>query len=139
MAAKVKGIYEKVFRHKEMSPTQPKIGLPASVQPGDWLNFFLHGAYYGRYVASMHNGYCITEPLGGSSGQMDKSYKVKFGDFYDATRRTGDAEPEDEPEVEDEVEPEVEPEVEEPKVKAKRLKKPPVDFLEFLDDRYKDG
>ena len=126
--------YEKVFRAKAQGKTRPKIGMPASVQPGDWLNFWLDGgACHGRYVASMHKDHCITEPLTGPYGTLDGPRKVLFTEFYDATRRIG-------PPAEV-VEPTPEPKPK-PKAKPKRVKppkkKPPAHFLDFLDDRYRD-
>jgi len=135
--------YEKVFRAKAQGKTMPKIGMPTSVQPGDWLDFWLDGgARHGRYVASMHEDHCITEPLTGPYGTLDGPRKVIFTEFCSATRRVDPPADEVAPEPTPEPEPAPEPKGTEPEPPEKQVKppkkKPPPHFLDFLDDRYKD-
>jgi hypothetical protein len=148
--------YETVFRWKAQGKTMPKIGLPSSVQPGDWLEFWLDGPQHGRFVSSVHPGYVIVEPLKSAYGLLDGPCKVEHKDVVSAHRRFEEpeepevvAEPEPPkktrkrvvktPEPEAEPEPVPEPEPEPPKKRPRVKKKPPPGILAFLDARYRDG
>jgi hypothetical protein len=118
-----------VFRAKGPS----KVGTPCSVQPGDWLDFWLDGPLRGRYVASVHKGHIMTEPMRSKYGLLDGPRKVLFKDFYIATRKVG--EPKQEPKPKPQPEPESKPKS---KKRKKRKRKPPMDLVAFLDDGYKE-
>ena len=80
-----------VFRRKAQGKGFPKVGMPASVVPGDYLTFFLGGAYHTREVASVHNGYAMTLPLTATVGDhkttLDGPRKVPWADMDSSERR----------------------------------------------------
>jgi len=124
----------------------PKVGFPDDVRPGDILTFFRQG-YRNRRVASIHPGYIIIEPLIAN----EKPFKVPHGDFDKAVREVQvDApadppapppKPKKKPPAKKKKPPPKakEPDPPKPKKPKKRYrKKPPIDFLDFLDDRYRE-
>jgi hypothetical protein len=118
--------FDVVFRAKAQGKSLPRIGMPATVQPGDQLTFFLDGAFHTRVVKSMHGSHAVVEALTSPYGKLDDERKVKFDDFYDAWRPK---EPKPEPP------PKPKPE---PKPKRAKKKKPPPSLMEFLDSAYQD-
>ncbi len=79
--------FETVYRKKAQGKSLPRLGLPDSVRPGDWLTFFVDGAAYTREVASVHKGHFITCPLASPYGTIDKVRKVFWEDTATAERR----------------------------------------------------
>ena len=75
-----------IFRAQRLNAKHPRIGSPESVQPGDWLTFFVESRFTTREVASCHKGYVLTAPLKSEYGVLDGPRKVKFENFYDAVR-----------------------------------------------------
>ena len=120
-----------IYRGSASAPEWPAVGRHEDVQPGDWLTFFIHNAFTGGYVTSVHKGYVLTKLTGSSD-----PYKVKYDDFYEVIRHTPEPEPDvPEPDV---PEPDVpEPEPRPSRKKSKKSKKPPAKMLAFLDGKYK--
>lgn len=116
--------FVRVFQRKAQGKDFPKIGTPTSVQPGDYLTFFLNGAYHTREVGSVHQGYVMTLPLLTFFGQdrhvLDDARKVLWEDMDSSDRRCVPVDPALAPTTPD-PEPEPEPE---PTKKPARQRKP---------------
>lgn len=87
--------HQTVFRRKDQGKEYPKIGLPDSVRPGDYLTFFIDNAYHTREVASVHKGYVMTKPMvltwgDGTEHLLHKGRKVPWADMDSATRPVPD-------------------------------------------------
>jgi hypothetical protein len=89
--------FVRVFQRKDHGKSFPRIGTTASIQPGDYLTFFLSGAYHTREVASVHNGYAMTLPLTVQMGDykttLDGPRKVPWADMDSSERRITPADP----------------------------------------------
>lgn len=107
----------------------PKVGTLTSIQTGDWIEFWLDGPMHGRFVASVHTGYFMTQPMDSAYGWLDGSRRVLFKDVVEAIRFDEPPAPKPKPEPLP---------VAKPKRKLRAKNKPPVDFLDFLDIRYRD-
>lgn len=141
--------YDVVFRAKAMGKEAPRLGTPSSVQPGDFLTFFIDSAYHTREVASVHKGYIVAKPLESDYGLLDEARKVPFEDFYDAWRpkakvavaqpqpkvKASRAKPAPKP-----VSPPAPPAPEPPPATkpVKPKKQPSPGLLAFLDDAYRN-
>lgn len=152
-----KSEFQPVFRGEGVGK-KPKLGLPDSVQPGDWLTFIEDERYVTREVASTHSGYVLTAPLRSGYGTtvLDGPRKVKFTAFYEVIRPPAQVwgpapEPheEDEPEEVPALPTSVSPappdypanpanRVRKAPKKCKKSGEPPPDWLNFLDPRYQD-
>jgi len=119
--------YVPVYHKKAQGVTLPKLGTPDRIRPGDYLTFFIDGAYHTRVVDTTHSGYVMTCPLispwGKGKTVLDKARKVPWDDIDSAARApatTSTMEP-----VQAPPEPELPKPLPEPKVRQKQQPETP--------------
>lgn len=83
---KPKPAHKVVFRAQRLSAKSPRLGIPDTVQPGDWLTFYDGDKLITRVVGSVHKKHVLTEALPGDHGTLDGPHRVKPEDFYEASR-----------------------------------------------------
>ena len=80
-----KFVFTPVCRRKAQGD-KPRLGLPDSIQVGDYLTVILNGAFHTRRCMATHRGYVLTEPLRWNGQTLDSSRKVAWDDIEDASR-----------------------------------------------------
>ena len=80
------GKFLTVYRRKAQGSSFPRIGLPDSIQPGDYLVVFIGGAYHNRKCMSVHRGYVLTAPMIWNNVTLDSARKIPWEDIDRAER-----------------------------------------------------
>ena len=82
--------YEVIYRQKDLCKTDPKVGSPQDLRPGDHLHFLIDNANHTRVINSVHKSYVWVKPVLVQAGdqvlQLRKGRKVYFRDIVSATR-----------------------------------------------------
>lgn len=82
--------YEVIYRQKDLCKTDPKVGSPQDLRPGDHLHFLIDHANHTRVINSVHKSYVWVKPVLVQAGdqvvQLRKGRKVYFRDIVSASR-----------------------------------------------------
>ena len=81
-----KVVFTPVYRRKAQGDKRPRLGLPDSIRPGDYLTVYINGACHTRRCMSIHKGHVLTEPLRWNGQTLDSSRKILWEDIEDASR-----------------------------------------------------
>lgn len=79
-------VFTPVFRRKAQGDKKPRVGLPDSIRPGDYLTVYINGACHTRRCLYAHKGHVLTEPLRWNGQTLDSSRKIPWEDIEEASR-----------------------------------------------------